>query len=163
MRLSSGCGTDPKVTIPVADWKHVGLWLFFPAGWPFMSNHTECVNNPSGAIRHQQFYSPCFSWTLGIRAMCCLRIASGVVVGQPGQLGIVQLTIASLLVPVWCFSFLWKARHSYCAALWSLACILVYSHNPWSLLLTALPNCSRWGWTDTSARASMNSQVLLVE
>lgn len=64
-----------------------------------MCNHTECVNNPSGAIRHQQFYSPCFSWALGIPAMWCLRIASGVVVGQPGQLGIVQLTIASLPVP----------------------------------------------------------------
>lgn len=121
--------------------------IFFLQEWPFMSNHTECVNNPSGAIRHQQFYSPSFSWALGIPAMCCLRIASGVVVGQPGQLGIVQLTIASLLVPIWCFSFLWKAWHSYRAALHSLPCILVCSHNSWSLL-TALPSCSRWGWTE---------------
>lgn len=88
-----------------------------------MSNHTECVNNPSGAIRHQQFYSPYFSWALGIPAMCCLRIAPGVAVGQPGQLGIVRLTIASLLVPIWSFSFLWKARHSSPAVLWSLSCL----------------------------------------
>jgi len=110
-----------------------------------MSNHTECVNNPSGAIRHQLFYSPYFSWALGIRAMCCLRIASGVVVGQPGQLGIVQLTIASLLVPIWCFSLLWKARCSCSAALQALACALVYGQNAWSLLLAALPSCLRWG------------------
>lgn len=118
-----------------------------------MCNHTECVNNPSGAIRHQQFYSPCFSWALGIPAMWCLRIASGVVVGQPGQLGIVQLTIASLPLAFG------KARHLYQAALWSLG----YCHGAPYLMVTTHPSCLWWGWADTLLRTSMRSQVLFVE
>lgn len=75
-----------------------------------MFNHTQCVNNLSGARRHQQFCSPYFSWAGGIRAMRCIRMALGVVVEQLGQLGIGCLTIASFLLLILYFGFVWKTR-----------------------------------------------------
>lgn len=134
-----------------------GVAVVFAAGWPFISHHTERVRVPSGTSGHQQFYLPCFSQALGFQAMCCLRIAAGVVVGQPGQLGIGQLTIAPLLVPIWCLSLLWKARRSYLAALWSLARVLACSRNPRSLFVAAIPAA------DTSVGTSRKSQVLVAE
>lgn len=74
-----------------------------------MFNHMQCVNNLPGAMRHQQFCSPCFSWAGGIRAMHCLRTASGAALWQLGQLGIGCLTFAPLLLLILCFGFLWEA------------------------------------------------------
>lgn len=73
-----------------------------------MLNHMQCVNNLTGARRHQQFCSPYFSWAGGIRAMRCVLMASGVAVQQLGRLGIGCLTIASLLLLSLGLGFLWK-------------------------------------------------------
>lgn len=85
-----------------------------------------------------------FSWALGIRAMRCPRIASGVVVRQLGQLGIVRLTIASLLFPI--FALLFSEKQGTLTRLLTRkpSCLLLLRLEPLLRVLRA-PNCSRPG------------------